>query len=82
MDVALGGSDLGEVPTEVHGARLVRVAIGPGHATVHGEVDLERAGPIPEASKGASHFARQPITEDVGDRTRRQVEHRHIGLPH
>jgi hypothetical protein len=29
--------------------------------------------------KGAGNPARQAIAEDVGDRTRRQVEHRHIG---
>jgi hypothetical protein len=48
-------------------------------SAVDGEVDLESAGPVPEAPKGTGYPARQPITEDVGDCGRRQIEHRHIG---
>ena len=58
VDGALGDGDLGEVPAEVHGARLVRVAIGPGHTTLDREVDLEGARPVPKATEALGNPGR------------------------
>ena len=54
-------------------------AVGPRHAALDGEVDLERARPVAETPVGASDPARQPVAEDAGDGAGREVEHRHIG---
>ena len=78
MDIALGGGDLGVAAAEVDGSRLARVRIGPGHAALDREVDLEGAGTVTEAPETAGNPRRQPITEDVGDRAGGEVEHRHV----
>src|SRR5262245_49231475 len=53
VDIALARGDLGELAAKMDCARPARVRVGPRHATLNGEVDLERAGPPPESAVGA-----------------------------
>ena len=62
----------------MHGAGPVGVRVRPRHAALDGEVDFERAGAAPEPGEGPGNSARQPVPEDLGDRTGRQVEHRDV----
>src|SRR6185295_12868485 len=78
-DVALGRGDLGERPGQVHGPGFVRVSVGPRHAALDGEVDLERARPTPEAAVRARHSARQAVSKDFGDRLGREIEQGDVG---
>ena len=63
----------------VHGAGPVGVRVGPGHTAIDGEVDFERARAAPECVESTRNTSGQTISEDAGDRTRRQIEHRDIG---
>ncbi len=71
---ALGRGDLRGGPAEVQRAGATRVGVGPGHATLHGEVDLERRGAVAEASELAPHRGRHPRPQDAYGGVRRGVE--------
>jgi len=79
MDVALRGSEFCEGPGQMHRASPVGVRVGPGHAALDGEVDLERSGATPELAERAMDSGRQAVFQDSSDRIWREIEHRDVG---
>jgi hypothetical protein len=74
-----GGGQFGERADDVHGAGAAGFGVGPWHATVDGEVDLERAWAAAEPPVSLTDAARQTVAEDACDRLGRHVEHGHVG---
>ena len=61
VDLALGCDDLLEGSAAVDGAGAPAGLVGPGHAALDREVDLEGAGPVSVAAVGARHLRGKAI---------------------
>ena len=77
-DELLGGGDLAEAAADVDGAGPPRLCVCPRHAVLHGEVDLERAGPVAVARERARDPSRHPVARDSGGGGRGDVEHHDV----
>ena len=78
-DRPFGLGDLLEGAAEVHGAGAAAVRVRPRHVALDGEVELERAGAVAVPAVGAGDATGQPVAEEIGDRTGREVEQDDVG---
>ena len=72
--LGLGGGHLLIRPAQVQGAGPAAVLVGPGHRPGQGEVDLADAGVVAEPAQRGPVPAGQPVTGQLGQRFRRDVQ--------
>src|SRR6476659_10646920 len=73
VDFALGDDDLLKGADPMHRPGPSRCLVGPGHSTLHREVDLEGTRAVLVATVGAGDTLRQPLAGKVDDGARGEV---------